>query len=127
MNALHDRTAFVLGNATDSEIAATALRLAGYRVVNPWEIDAMGILSRVDRGETATRDLRASLDCELIVMVPNAEIAPAAVAIVAAAGERAAEIVMIERLIPSWRKQAVAILPQGSDEWEKAKDEDTAQ
>lgn len=106
--ALHDRTAFVLGNEIDSEIATTALRSAGYRVVNPWEIDAMGGLSRVDRRETATRDLKASLDCELIVMVPNAEIAPAAVAIVAAAGEREAEIVMIERLMPSWKKAAVA-------------------
>jgi hypothetical protein len=98
------KTAYVLGNEADSEIAATALRASGYRAVNPHEVDAMAGLDREDRVACAKRDMLASLDCDLIVMVPQAELAPAAVAIVASAGEREIECVMIERLIPSWKK-----------------------
>jgi hypothetical protein len=106
-------TAFVLAKNEDAGKITGALRAAGYRVVDPIEIDEMAGLSRTpdDAADVVQRDMRLLLDCNMIVTGPDCELLPWAVAIVSTACTMKMDVQMIERIVPGWNKPTVTIVP----------------
>jgi hypothetical protein len=98
--------AFVLSNNEDAAQVTRALRAAGYRAVDPVELDELAGLSRnpaEDSKEIVKRDLAAMMECDMIVMGPDAELQPWSVAVAATAGTRKMPFERIEVLVPKWR------------------------
>jgi hypothetical protein len=100
------RTAFVLAQNEDAAQITRALRAAGYRAVDPVELDEMAGHKRraKDAADVVQRDLDALMDCDLVVMGPDCQMLPWAVALAAVAGTRKMAFSNIEAIVPAWRQ-----------------------
>jgi hypothetical protein len=104
--AVEMRTAFVLATNDDAAQITRALRAAGYRAVDPVELDeAAGLKRRYDKdaADVVERDLKALMDCDLVVMGPECQSLPWAVALAAVAGTRKMAFSNIEAIVPGWK------------------------
>jgi len=107
-------TAFVLAKNEDASKITRALRGAGYRVVDPVELDELAGKTRDPQEDTAdivARDISAMMDCDMIVTGPACETLPWAVALVSTACTMKKDVQMIERIVPSWNKPHVTVVP----------------
>jgi hypothetical protein len=102
-------TAFVLAQNKDAAQITAALRSSGYRVVDPVELDELAGFDREvdDAPDVVRRDTVAMMDCDMIITGPGCELLPWAVAVVATACTMKKDVLMIERVVPHWRKVAV--------------------
>lgn len=99
-------TVFVLARNEDAAQMTRALRAAGYRAVDPVELDEVAGFDRGadDAPAVVQRDLALVMDCDMIVMGPDCQMLPWAVAIAATAGTRKMRFENIESLVPHWRQ-----------------------
>jgi hypothetical protein len=99
-------TAFVLAQNKDAGKITAALRMAGYRAIDPVELDTMAGLDRGidDAPSVVARDIKVLMDCDMIVTGPDCELLPWAVAIVSTACTMKMSVEMIERIAPGWKK-----------------------
>lgn len=99
-------TVFVLAQNEDAAQMTRALRAAGYRAVDPVELDELAGHKRGagDAPAVVQRDLALVMECDMIVMGPECQSLPWAVAIAATAGTRKMEFKNIEAIIPAWRQ-----------------------
>jgi hypothetical protein len=103
--AVEMQTAFVLARNEDAAQITRALRGAGYRAVDPVELDEVAGLKRrydKDAADVVARDLTVLMECDLVVMGPDCEKLPWAVALAATAGTRKMAFERIEVLVPGW-------------------------
>lgn len=101
------QTAFVMARNEDAAQITRALRSAGYRAVDPVELDELAGLKRrydKDAADVVKRDLGVLMECDLVVLGPDAEKLPWAVALASTAGTRRMKFERIEVLVPGWSK-----------------------
>lgn len=102
-----DTIAFILAKNNDCEQIAKSLDALGYgEVIDPAAVSAMhgGRRRNKDRREVVLHDIRLLAGAHVIVMGPECELLPWAVAVAATAGTMGVDFERIEVLDPDWRK-----------------------
>jgi hypothetical protein len=104
-----EHTCFILALDPDASAIEASLKALGYgRVVNPFyeDFEDGSRRSAKQRKKVVVRDLRRLFDCTMVVMGPQCERLPWAMALVSTAGTMGMDFERIEVLDPKWRNAA---------------------